>query len=224
VVIFVETERGRRRGEEPYSRRATTPDGGIAKGSAKSTALRLRWVMAASVGVVVIIGRASPSRAQSPDDHAAAAALLQKLEVDTAHSPITASAVVHAKEALERATRLRSVRDEAHAKAADGLALEWAETGRDLARAADAEAQASDLRRNAVEAQARLERARALVEAWIARVGRLRSELEEASRAAPKDRTAIEVHDGDRTSGRKAEPAGQKEEKRPKDPARGETP
>src|SRR6202142_3707905 len=31
----VEPERGRRRGEEPYSRTATTPDGGIAKGSAE---------------------------------------------------------------------------------------------------------------------------------------------------------------------------------------------
>src|SRR5258708_34853524 len=39
AVICVATERARRRGEESYSRTATTPDGGIAKGSAKSTAL-----------------------------------------------------------------------------------------------------------------------------------------------------------------------------------------
>jgi hypothetical protein len=38
-VVFVETERGRRRGEEPYSRTATTPDDGIAKVSAKNAAL-----------------------------------------------------------------------------------------------------------------------------------------------------------------------------------------
>src|SRR3974390_1126540 len=35
-LIPVETERARWRGEEPYSRTATTPDGGLAKGSAKS--------------------------------------------------------------------------------------------------------------------------------------------------------------------------------------------
>src|SRR6202142_3704870 len=34
-VFRSEPERGRRRGEEPYSRTATTPDGGIAKGSAE---------------------------------------------------------------------------------------------------------------------------------------------------------------------------------------------
>jgi hypothetical protein len=39
VVIFVETERGRRRDEEPYSCTVTIPDGGIAKGSAKITTL-----------------------------------------------------------------------------------------------------------------------------------------------------------------------------------------
>src|SRR5580692_4638486 len=39
VVIFAETERGRRRDEEPYSCTVTIPDGSIAKGSAKSTTL-----------------------------------------------------------------------------------------------------------------------------------------------------------------------------------------
>jgi hypothetical protein len=38
-MIFVETERAVRRGEEPYSRTATTPGARIAKVSAKSTAL-----------------------------------------------------------------------------------------------------------------------------------------------------------------------------------------
>jgi hypothetical protein len=38
-VIFAKTERDRRRDEEPYSCTVTIPDGGIAKGSAKSAAL-----------------------------------------------------------------------------------------------------------------------------------------------------------------------------------------
>jgi hypothetical protein len=37
-VVFVETERGRWRGEEPYFCTATTPDAGIAKVSAKNAA------------------------------------------------------------------------------------------------------------------------------------------------------------------------------------------
>jgi len=39
VVIFAETKRAVRRGEEPYSCTATTPDARIAPGSAKSTPL-----------------------------------------------------------------------------------------------------------------------------------------------------------------------------------------
>src|SRR5258708_5337601 len=46
LVIFAETERGRRRGEERFTRGActvTTPDDGIAKGSAKSSRLLVRF-------------------------------------------------------------------------------------------------------------------------------------------------------------------------------------
>jgi hypothetical protein len=39
VVVFVETERGRRRDEEPYFCTVTILDDGIAKGSAKNTTL-----------------------------------------------------------------------------------------------------------------------------------------------------------------------------------------
>jgi hypothetical protein len=39
AAIFTETERGRRRGEEPYSCTATTPDAVLAKVSVKSAAL-----------------------------------------------------------------------------------------------------------------------------------------------------------------------------------------
>jgi hypothetical protein len=148
-----------------------------------------------------------PGQAQTPDDHAAAGLLVQKLEADTAHGSIISVALAHAKEAIERATRLRGAGDEAHAKAADGLAREWAETARDLARAADAEESAAALRRRGVEAQAHLEHTRALVEEGIARIGRLRAELEEARRAPVKERTALETHEGDQGVN-KPEPKG----------------
>jgi multidrug efflux pump subunit AcrA (membrane-fusion protein) len=159
----------------------------------------------AAAGLASVISWGGLSRAEGTDDHAAAMALVAKIEQDPAHAPITAEATTHAKDALERATRLRSTGDEPHAKAADGLAREWAETARDLARATDEEVAASNLRRKAVEAQAQLERARALVEEGIARIGRLRSEVEEAGRGPTRDRTAIEVHDGDHTARKKPE-------------------
>ncbi|HEY3815612.1 MAG TPA: hypothetical protein VGL81_00495 [Polyangiaceae bacterium] len=135
--------------------------------------------------------------AQGADDHAAAEALVQQLEHDSGHTVVTADAVASAKNALERATRLRAAGDEAHAKAADALALEWAQTGRDLAKAVDAEATATELRRKAVDAQAQLERTRAQVEEGIAHVGRLRAQLEEAEKAGKVDHVAVEVHEGD---------------------------
>ncbi len=112
----------------------------------------------------------------------------------TAASPVTAEALARAKDALERATRLRAAGDEAHAKAADGLAREWAETARDLSLAAAAEKLAEDRKRESMQAEAQLERTRALVEEGIARLGRIRAELEAGP---PKPARAVEVHDGE---------------------------
>ena len=146
---------------------------------------RLRW---ASVGGGVAVAFALGHAALGADDHESAAALLLQIEQDAVHRPTTADAAAHGREALERAGRLRGAGDEAHAKAADGLALEWAETARDLVRAADLETAGMNLRRKAVDAQARLERTRTLVEEGIARVGRLGAELDEASRSSSNGR------------------------------------
>jgi len=134
-------------------------------------------------------------------DHDAAKAIADELGRDTAHQAITAEPLGLAQQALERAVRLRAVADEARAKAADGLALEWAQMARDLVRAADAEAKATEVRRKALDEQVQLERTRALVDEGIARVGRLKAELDEAQRATTgdvkQDRRAVEVHAGD---------------------------
>jgi hypothetical protein len=145
--------------------------------------------------VVSAVVAAAGGAAADGGDRAAAQALVTQIEGDAAHKGVTADAIARAKDALERGARLRSTGDEAHARAADGLALEWAETARDIARAVDAEAAATERRRKAVEAQAQLERTRALVEEGIARVGRLKAELKEAERGPKDDRKAVEVHD-----------------------------
>jgi hypothetical protein len=149
------------------------------------------------------------------DDGAAARGLVLDLGADTVHAALIAEPLGRAREALERAMRLRESGDEARAKAADGLALEWAETARDLAHAADAERTAADRRREALAKLAQVERARALVEADLAHVGRLRKEIEDAAgagrtRGAEADRTAVEVHDG-----QEPKPAAKKSTKRP---------
>ena len=157
---------------------------------------------AASVALAGMLASGVAS-AQPADEHAAATAIVQQLSTDAAQDPkhqaVTADALLEARSALERATRLRVAGDEAHAKAADGLALEWAETARDVVKAADAEAAAAELRHKALDAQAQLDRSRALVEEAVASIGRLQAELDQASAHAGQTqaRTAVEVHDGD---------------------------
>ena len=140
---------------------------------------------------------AVPARAQGDDDRAAAVALVRQLELDPAHHALTAESLALAKEALERATRMRGAGDEVHARTADAVAKEWAQTARDLAIAAEAEEKAAELRRKALAAQAQLERARALVEEGITHLGRLRAELEAAGKTVKEDHVAVEVHEGD---------------------------
>jgi hypothetical protein len=161
---------------------------------------------ASVVFIAAAIAATAPGLALASDDGDVAAALVDTIEKDAAHRAVVADAITHAKDALERAMRLRAVGDEPHARAADGLAREWAETARDLVRAVDAETAAAEVRRKAVEAQARLERLRALVEDGIIRVGKLRAELDAAGRTQTKERTAVERHDGSATTGKK-EPA-----------------
>jgi hypothetical protein len=155
---------------------------------------RLVWLMTPAVAVGSMLAAAPGARA---DDHADAVALVAQLEQDAAHRGVTADAVAKAKDALERAQRMRAAGDEAHAKAADGLALEWAQEGRDVAKAVDAELSAADLRRKAVDAQAQLERSRALVEEALASVGRLQAELEHEQTTTHEPRVAVETHDGE---------------------------
>jgi hypothetical protein len=175
----------------------------------------LRWASFA-VGVA-IVGLAAIARAEG-DDHDATVAMVAELDRDAAHRALTAEPTEHARQALERAVRFRALGDEAHARAADGAAREWAEMARDLVRAADAEAKSVELRRNAVDEQAQIERLRALVDEGIARIGRLRAELDEAERSAKADtkpdRHAVEIHEGDPKPPKKPAKAGPKEPKK----------
>jgi hypothetical protein len=141
----------------------------------------------------------APAASYAADDHAATQVVVDELSRDAAHQDVLAEPLAAARLALERAVRLRAVADEAHARAADGVALEWAEMARDLVRTVDAEKKAAEVRRKALDESQTFERTRALVDEDIARIGRLKAELDDAARSArsARDRRAVEVHAGE---------------------------
>jgi hypothetical protein len=91
---------------------------------------------------------------------------------------LTAEPVLAAKRALERANGARLTGDARQGELLEGLAREWAETARDLVRAAKAESEAAELETRAAQAGLRAERQRALLEEAIARRGRAEAELD----------------------------------------------
>ena len=156
------------------------------------------WVVAVALSACTgAVGVASLAVAASGDDRSVAESIAADLERDEAHKALTADTVKKARAALERAQRMRASGDEAHAKLADGLAREYAETARDLVKAADAEEHAAQARRGALDAGAQSERERALLEEGLARNGRLRAQLDDAEREAKEtNRTATAALDG----------------------------
>ncbi len=140
----------------------------------------------------------SQAAAAGSDDRVVAETILKEVEHDEAHKSLAAEAVANAHSALERAARMRSGGDEAHARLADGLARDWAEGARDLVGAATVETRAHAAQRDALDAGARVERERALLEEAIARVGRLRAQLDDAEKekVAPTPVNVTAVGDG----------------------------
>jgi hypothetical protein len=156
------------------------PDPSQARGARTSlVAARLPLATLATLATLVVAMGTRPAWAGG-DDRAVTDALI-KSTTPLGPPAVIAEAIEHANEATERATRLRAAGDEVHAKVADGLAREWAETARDVGLAAAAEQMADDRKRQAIQAQAQLQRTKALVEESIARLGRLRAELDAAS-------------------------------------------
>jgi hypothetical protein len=142
---------------------------------------RLRRVLPAALVLVACLG-ASLVATASPDDRSAAESALKEVEV-SAKKDAAAEPAARAKAALDRGSKLRAAGDEAHARLADRLARTWAEVARDVARAATVEDSAGTARLGASDAGLTAERERALLEEAVAQSGRLRAQLESASRA-----------------------------------------
>jgi hypothetical protein len=95
-------------------------------------------------------------------------------------SPVVAadSAIANAKKMLDKATQMRALNDVARAELAEDVALEWAETARDLVAAVEDERTADDQGKAAIAMTTKADRARQLLEEAIARRGRLQAELD----------------------------------------------
>mgnify|MGYP000553032247 CR=1 FL=1 len=141
-------------------------------------------------------------------DGSAAFDLVKEVEAqasDAKAKKLVASSLEKAKAALERAYGARKAGDAAHAHMLEGLALEWAETARDLVRAAAAEQAAGSASDKARESAVRVERARALLEETQARRGRADAELEKALTAEREARErAAQTEEGRLAAGKAA--------------------
>jgi colicin import membrane protein len=126
------------------------------------------------------------------DRRAAADAQLRELEATPETRSLAKDAIARGRNALERARRARSAGDHPHGGELEALALELAESGRDLVRTAKAEQTLTELETRTRELEARAVRARALVEQTVARRGRAAEQLARARAeraASPAGRT-----------------------------------
>ncbi len=135
------------------------------------------WVLLAVVGVAL----ASSAFGDQLSDRAMAEQILAGAGSSSADAALLRAPLDEAKKALARAEGARKSGDVPHAELLEGLAREWAETARDLARAAAVEADAGALETAAAQANLRAEKARALLEEAISRRGRAEAELEKLS-------------------------------------------
>jgi hypothetical protein len=158
-----------------------------------------RSLAGALAALVLAVSAIALASAGGGDEGAESQAIVDVVSGDQAHKAVTAETLQRARDALERGKRMRAAGDEAHARLAEGLALEWAVMAKDLVAAADAEKKAGDARRDALDAGAALERERAMLEESITRAGRLRAELEAAEQEAKATNRTAAVDAGAKT-------------------------
>jgi hypothetical protein len=187
-----------RRGRVCYLRAVVFPQPRASAGLLVVAALLLVAPGASAHGAVSAVGSSATPPAP-PGDGATAEKLLVQVEgrakaAGPAAIKVVAESVHRARTALERARGARVSGDAPHARMLDGLALEWAETARDLQRAATAESSAADLGKKARDVATQVERARVLLADTQDRRGRAAAELEklevQAKEAAVGARTA----------------------------------
>ncbi len=145
---------------------------------------------------------------------------LSRLEGDETHRAVTSGYVTRAKIALERASKLRASGDGTNAAVAEQSAAVWLDAAETLARAVDRESEAASLELGVLDAGARVERERSLLEEALGNAGRRRAELarleRERSSVAPRVRTA-DIDGGVSAPGKSASKAPERAERAERD-------
>ncbi len=148
-------------------------------------------LLVSAAGAATVVSARAATASSGPG---AAPERLSRLEADEAHRTLTAGYVTRAKLGLARAEKLRAAGDEADAVVAERGALTWLDAAETLAQSVDCENEAASLELGALDAGARAERERALLEEALGNAGRRRAELQRIERergsVAPRVRTA----------------------------------
>lgn len=103
---------------------------------------------------------------------------LSSVKAEPSAAAVARLQVAKAEDALDRARAARQAGDATHADLLDDLALEWAVTAVDLARAAELEARAAEVEKETAELEARAKRALTLIEQTLARRGKAAEKLQ----------------------------------------------
>ena len=130
--------------------------------------------MAVAVALALSISASAATSDREVTERIVAELQKQPAEAKLAKEPLDKAA-----HALRRAAEARAAGDHVHGAELEALAREWAETGGDLVRAARAEQKLSETQKKLSDTEARLIRARALIEETVARRGRAKARLEE---------------------------------------------
>lgn len=190
--------------------------GGAVAGASLASALTLGSALAlAHEAAPALTGVPTPPA--PPGDGRAAELIVREVlaatATDEATKKVIEAPVRDARAALERAHGARTSGDAIHARMLDGLALEHAETARDLVRAARAEASSLATATRAGELATKVERTRVLLGELQARRGQAAAELERALADAKVAATAAALAEEQRlhSAGRgRAKPAAPK--------------
>jgi hypothetical protein len=156
-------------------------------------------LLLATTGALAALGSGS--------DRSAAEAAIVALTAVPAHQKLASEPIARARSALERASDARVAGDHAHGSRLEGVAREWAETGRDLVRAAEAERKAQTLFAKATELETKTVRGRALLEETLARRERAREKLRELESPAAATPVPVPVPAAKPTPAPAAKPA-----------------
>lgn len=109
--------------------------------------------------------------------------IIKGLEAKPDQAKLAKQPLDKARQALDRGHQARAAGDYRHAGMLESLALEWAQTARDLDRAVTAEHRAEKVEKQAADAATKARHARALLEETVARRGRAQERLDRLKKA-----------------------------------------